>query len=387
MRFQRMRGEQSVIVPIKIMDSSSVLGAFLTTLTYQSVNLVIAWKREFDATWTTYKQADGNIEDIATIGTFVNPSTSSKIRFKHSARGSYEIQFHNSSAAFSANDLSKYIEIEVYEETTSALNIGPNPTLIPLVPYNPQDGVRMGLTALPNAIPAANGGLPTTDGTKINQTTVLDTTQSNYAPAKAGDKMDLKDAPNNTALIALAAVVEAAIISEVDGEQVLKAITDKIASVNPTLGELSLAAIASAVATALLVTPANKINSDSSNAVKIQKMGVTLDADDVTGNLPAQVKAEDNIDFGALKKASIKTAAQDGLATKDDIQSGLSTFDPATDTVARVTLTDTVTNLTNAPDVSGLATSAGLTAAKEEIESKFPNVQVLTDAGWKKISG
>jgi hypothetical protein len=42
-----------------------------------------------------------------------------------------------------------------------------------LVAFNPNDGVRLGLTALPNAIPAASGGLPTTDGTKLNQTAIL----------------------------------------------------------------------------------------------------------------------------------------------------------------------------------------------------------------------
>jgi hypothetical protein len=45
----------------------------------------------------------------------------------------------------------------------------------------------------------------------------------------------------------------------------------------------------------------------------------------VSGNVPALVKAEDNIDFGALKKTSIKTQAQDGLATVSDVQSGLAT--------------------------------------------------------------
>ena len=137
--------------------------------------------------------------------------------------------------------------------------------------------------------------------------------------APSGAKMDIVDAPNNTALVALAAVVEAAIISEVDGELVLKAITDKIASVNPTLGELSLSAIASAVAAALLVTPANKINSDSDNAVKIQKMAVTLAAGDVSGNVPALVKAEDNIDFGALKKASITVAVPTAAQNADAV--------------------------------------------------------------------
>ena len=49
----------------------------------------------------------------------------------------------------------------------------------------------------------------------------------------------------------IATQVEAQIINETDGEQVLKAITDKIASVDPNLGDLSLSAIAAAVRTNL----------------------------------------------------------------------------------------------------------------------------------------
>lgn len=50
--------------------------------------------------------------------------------------------------------------------------------------------------------------------------------------------------------------VEAQIIDETDSEKVLTAITDKIASVNPSLGALTLAAIASAVRDVLNTSPA-----------------------------------------------------------------------------------------------------------------------------------
>ena len=61
-------------------------------------------------------------------------------------------------------------------------------------------------------------------------------------------------------------------------------------------------------------------------------------------------------DFNSTQKVSIKTQAQDGLATKEEIQTGLSTFDPSSDIVARVTLVDTTTDLTNAPEVVVTAT-------------------------------
>lgn len=46
---------------------------------------------------------------------------------------------------------------------------------------------------------------------------------------------------------------------------------------------------------------------------------------ETTGIVSANVVSQDNIDFGALQKASIKTQAQDGLATVSDVQSGLAT--------------------------------------------------------------
>lgn len=44
--------------------------------------------------------------------------------------------------------------------------------------YDPYDSVRMGQTALPNAAAGSNGGLPTTNGTKLNQTADLTAGQS-----------------------------------------------------------------------------------------------------------------------------------------------------------------------------------------------------------------
>lgn len=48
------------------------------------------------------------------------------------------------------------------------------------------DGVRLGLTSLPNAIPGASGGLPTTNGTKVNQTVDLTAGQTIAATIAAG---------------------------------------------------------------------------------------------------------------------------------------------------------------------------------------------------------
>jgi hypothetical protein len=161
MRLPRKRGSVSNMVRVFIPDNTSTTGAGLTGLTNASTNLAVAFSREFDAAGTAYSGA--NIETITTIGTYQAPSASSKVRFKAvdatNFPGLYELHFHDSATAFGSGDNSAHVLVNVLETSTSALKIGPNMVLIPLVPYDPQDVVRMGLTALPNAVAEAAGGL------------------------------------------------------------------------------------------------------------------------------------------------------------------------------------------------------------------------------------
>lgn len=133
----------------------------------------------------------------------------------------------------------------------TATGADPTDLVMRVVAVNKADSVRMGLTALPNAAADAAGGLPISDaggldldgvlsgntpqtgdayarlgapvGASISadvaasltaignlndfdpatDTVILDATQANYAPAKAGDEMDLVNAPNATAVSAI----------------------------------------------------------------------------------------------------------------------------------------------------------------------------------------
>jgi len=78
---------------------------------------------------------------------------------------------------------------------------------------------------------------------------VLATTQANYAPSKAGDEMDLVDAPNATAITAFATALEAAILNEGDATALLAAIAAKVEEflVNEGDATATLAAISTAV--------------------------------------------------------------------------------------------------------------------------------------------
>lgn len=178
MRFPRKRGSTSVMISIFIPDNSVTTGAGVTGLTNASANLTIEYRRELDAAVTSYSGA--NIEAQTTIGTYQAPSSSSKIRFKETPiSGTYELQFHDSAPAFGAGDVSQSIQINIREATTTALKIGPNGVLIPLVPWDYQDGVRMGLTALPNQPAGANGGLPLGDASgRVDVIKVAGTTQT-----------------------------------------------------------------------------------------------------------------------------------------------------------------------------------------------------------------
>ena len=161
MRFPRQRGSTSVMVRIFIPDNSVTTGAGCAGLTYASTNLVITFSREKQNGFTVI--TGSNILAITTPGTWLDPGTG-KVRFglvDTTRPGLYEIQFPDNCAAFAVgNGTDQNVIIDIYEATTTALKIGPCSCLIPLVPWDYQDGVRMGLTALPNAAAGASGGLP-----------------------------------------------------------------------------------------------------------------------------------------------------------------------------------------------------------------------------------
>ena len=158
----RVRGSLSNIFTVFIPDNSSTTGAGLTGLSSSSTNLQVSVRRELSSTVTVYKQSASNIESITTLGTFAAP-TASKCRFKEidnaSLKGWYEIQLADS--ILGTSDTSRYLDIAVVEESTTALKIGPCFKKVVLTAFDAQDGVRGALTALPNAAAEASGGLYT----------------------------------------------------------------------------------------------------------------------------------------------------------------------------------------------------------------------------------
>jgi hypothetical protein len=161
------RGQTSVIVRIKILDSSVTTGAGLTGLTFSSTGLIIGTIASNEATTTAYTAAGSTIETVATLGTYATP-TATKCRFREvdatSHPGVYELQFVDTRFAV-AN--SRHLLISI----SGATNAAQTDALIPLTDFNPYDAVRGGLTALPTEAAEAVGGLFTrgTGAGQINQ--------------------------------------------------------------------------------------------------------------------------------------------------------------------------------------------------------------------------
>lgn len=95
----------SVILRVKLMNSSVTTGAGLTGLTSASSGLVISTIKLNEATPTTYTSAGSTIESVSTLGTYAAP-TATKCRFREvdatNNPGVYEIQLAD--ARFSSTD-------------------------------------------------------------------------------------------------------------------------------------------------------------------------------------------------------------------------------------------------------------------------------------------
>ena len=163
-KYEVTRGDTSVMIRVFLQSNAVTTGAGLTGLTNASTNLQISMIRQLSSTPEVYTGAD--IETITTIGTYAAPTASTNIRFKAvdgtNMPGWYELQFHNSAnQGFGSGDASKYVNLHIFEITTTALNLAPCPVEIALVAVNKQDATRGGMTALPNANAEAAGGLYT----------------------------------------------------------------------------------------------------------------------------------------------------------------------------------------------------------------------------------
>jgi len=161
------RGQGSIVLRVKILNSSVATGAGLTGLVNTSTGLIISTIADTESTATAYTAAASNIETITTNGTYSAPS-SGKCRFKEvdatNHKGVYEIQLADARFAVSS---AKSLLVSVL----GATNAAETDVVIPLRDLDPYDAVRAGLTALPN-VASGSAGAIITSGTGTAQLSV-----------------------------------------------------------------------------------------------------------------------------------------------------------------------------------------------------------------------
>lgn len=97
--------QASIVLRIKILNSSLTTGAGLTGLTSASTGLIISTIADNEATATAYTASGSTIETIATLGTYAAP-TATKCRFREvdatNHKGVYEVQLADARFAVSS---------------------------------------------------------------------------------------------------------------------------------------------------------------------------------------------------------------------------------------------------------------------------------------------
>jgi hypothetical protein len=154
-KLEKLAGITSEIWQVFIRDSSSTTGAGLTGLAFGSSGLTAYYNRDTDSSPTVINLV------TMTAGTF----TSSGFKEVSSANMPGVYQFCPPNAALAAGAKSCFFLLK------GATNMAPLPIEVQLVAYNPDDTVRLGLTALPNVASGSAGAIPTT-GTGANQISV-----------------------------------------------------------------------------------------------------------------------------------------------------------------------------------------------------------------------
>lgn len=182
-------------------------------------------------------------------------------------------------------------------------------------------------------IPAAlDGGRMISKAESVTGTVTLASSQPNYAPAKAGDAMTLTSGERT----AVANEVESQIIDDTDSERVLQAIVDKIAAANPSLDDLTLGAIASAVRTEL--------------STELAKIDATI------SSRASQASVDAVDDYVDTEVNTLLTRVPGVIRTAAD------------DVTAETAQTTAIRN--------GLATTTNVTGAKEEILEAIDDIEV-----------
>lgn len=182
------KGTTDVTVYLFIQDSSVTTGAGLTGLVYNSASLVAYYVRPLGSA-TAITLATQTVTGAHSDGGFVEVSSANM-------PGIYRLDLPDAVCASGVNSAVVMLK--------GATNMAPVALEVQLTSYDPNDAVRMGLTALPNAAADAAGGLPISDAGGLDMDNIgadTDTLLTRLSAARAG----YLDNINNAALATTAA--------------------------------------------------------------------------------------------------------------------------------------------------------------------------------------
>jgi hypothetical protein len=154
-----INGQTSIILRVKIRNSSLSTGAGLTGLTSASTGLIISTIADTEPTATTYTQAGSTIDTITTLGTF-GTITSGHCKFKEvdatNHKGIYEIQIANARYAVAG---AKSLLVSI----SGAANAVECDVVVPLRAVNPYSATTF-MTGVNGLAPPTNWNLESIDG-------------------------------------------------------------------------------------------------------------------------------------------------------------------------------------------------------------------------------
>lgn len=139
-----LAGATSQTMDVFIQDTSVTNGDGLSGLAFNTSGLKAYYRKGATGTMTAITLATQTVGGAWSSGGFVEIDATN-------AKGLYRFDIPDTILASTP-----YATITFYGATNMARNVSE----LQIVSYNPFDGVRLGLTALPNAAAGANGGLP-----------------------------------------------------------------------------------------------------------------------------------------------------------------------------------------------------------------------------------
>lgn len=391
MKLAIKKATTDVTLYVFIADSSQTDGRGLTSLAYNSASLVASYVRPLGSR-TAITLATQTVTGTHSDGGFVEVDATNM-------PGVYRLDLPDAVCATGVNSVVVMLK--------GASNMAPVVLELELVAYDPQDAVRLGLTALPNAAADAAGGLPISDAGGLDLDTLLGrldaaiTTRlaaaSYTAPLDAAgtrSAVGLASADLDTQLAAIAGYIDTEVAA-------IKAVTDNL----PDSGALTsliadIASILTDTGTALPATLAGLATASALATLATRLTGTVVAQGTIgaTGNdtthlhLSGLTYGDDEINNYLLVILDVSTGEYHARYVEDWSDTGdLATvatlpFTPqdSTDTYWLLPFRQDVTGGTGL-DAAGVRAAVGLASANLDTQlAALPTAGENADAVWEE---